>query len=355
MRGVFTANHSTYIALPRDPAFLYVEFAPGTSFRSVPKPRFEMRLLLSEGVEVVGYFQDTYESEREGKALLAFNHPFFRGEIDPDRVEGHPGNLEESLTEWLEPDKRGIDSEDEYVIATAEQILSHMPAGSRENPFMITQALVEWVKENIDYVIVPSYAIDCVTERIRALPESERDPLGILRSSFNFKEKYLVHAAKGITLPTGVEDPRELAKELMRQADDRWGGFQLLWWGDGTAEASITLQRREGKCVGMAHAFVALSRSLGVPARTESGYAFGGDDEGNHSWASVYLHPYGWVEVDPTWGQFQDFSYEDHCYGFSWGDSLPQFTVVDAQIVLDHPEGLEKLLSWFDSLQASRL
>lgn len=82
--------------------------------------------------------------------------------------------------------------------------------------------------------------------------------------------------------------------------------------------ALSALEHKEGVCEDMASLFVALCRASGIPARIVNGYA-DTSVEGNgwdvavgqslslkgqrHSWAEFYLEGYGWIPVDPTFGQ----------------------------------------------------
>lgn len=70
---------------------------------------------------------------------------------------------------------------------------------------------------------------------------------------------------------------------------------------------------KEGYCDYYASAMATMLRSVGVPARTASGYAEGTfDEESNvffvtaadaHTWVEVYFPAYGWVEFEPTAGE----------------------------------------------------
>ncbi|MBU0980698.1 MAG: transglutaminase-like domain-containing protein [Nanoarchaeota archaeon] len=72
--------------------------------------------------------------------------------------------------------------------------------------------------------------------------------------------------------------------------------------------ASWVLQNRYGVCDEITTLFVAMLRSMGIPARFVSGLAYtdyqGLNDFGPHAWAEVYFPGYGWVPFDLTYGQF---------------------------------------------------
>ena len=68
------------------------------------------------------------------------------------------------------------------------------------------------------------------------------------------------------------------------------------------ADAATVLEARRGDANQHAALFVALARSLGLPARPVTGLVRAAGRYYYHAWAEVYLG--GWVAVDPTFGQF---------------------------------------------------
>lgn len=73
--------------------------------------------------------------------------------------------------------------------------------------------------------------------------------------------------------------------------------------------ASWVLENRLGVCDELTNLFIALCRSLGIPARFVAGIAYSDsdlfvDDWGPHGWAEVYFPRYGWVDYDVTFGEF---------------------------------------------------
>lgn len=77
---------------------------------------------------------------------------------------------------------------------------------------------------------------------------------------------------------------------------------------DSSQKASWVLQNREGVCDELTSLFIAMLRSLGIPARYVSGVAYTNyndlDNFGPHAWAEVYFPDYGWVPFDVTYGEF---------------------------------------------------
>jgi hypothetical protein len=78
---------------------------------------------------------------------------------------------------------------------------------------------------------------------------------------------------------------------------------------DTSRKPEETLQYRRGICYDIAKLYVALVRAAGIPARVIRGITFEPKgkkgrsvDNYGHAWAEIYLPPYGWLTVDPTYG-----------------------------------------------------
>jgi thiaminase len=63
------------------------------------------------------------------------------------------------------------------------------------------------------------------------------------------------------------------------------------------------LLSKEGECQSHANLFVAMARSLGIPARVAAGIVYSSEHEGflYHAWVEVYAG--SWINMDPTLGQ----------------------------------------------------
>ncbi|HEV8168033.1 MAG TPA: transglutaminase-like domain-containing protein, partial [Pyrinomonadaceae bacterium] len=79
-----------------------------------------------------------------------------------------------------------------------------------------------------------------------------------------------------------------------------WTHQNLEWKAVAKADARQTLATREADCSEFSALFVAMARSLGLPARLVSGLAYGGYSFGGHAWVEVWAGK--WIELDPTWG-----------------------------------------------------
>lgn len=143
-------------------------------------------------------------------------------------------------------------------------------------------------------------------------------PLSV--SSISEYEEYL--------LPTETIDSSNLriiqkANELAGNEDDLFKVvFNLASWVEGNVDydlntltegvsqkASWVLENRQGVCDEMTSLFIAMARSLGIPARFASGISYTTSDlfDENwqpHGWAEVYFPTVGWVAFDITFGEY---------------------------------------------------
>jgi len=90
------------------------------------------------------------------------------------------------------------------------------------------------------------------------------------------------------------------------------------------------LKNGRGDCTEFGTLFVALLRAVGIPARTVSGFVsrgfsipppppLGAVANATHLWSEFYVDGYGWIPVDPTFGQSTP---EDH-FAILWARYLP--------------------------------
>jgi Flp pilus assembly protein TadD len=105
------------------------------------------------------------------------------------------------------------------------------------------------------------------------------------------------------------EEVKKQAREIAGEDHDAWSVAQKLadwthqnleWKSVANADARQTLATREADCSEFSALFVAMARSLGLPARIVSGLAYSGNSFGGHAWVEVWVGR--WVELDPTWG-----------------------------------------------------
>ena len=121
------------------------------------------------------------------------------------------------------------------------------------------------------------------------------------------------------------DNPKVMAKaaELAEGEDDLFKvSYKIASWVEqnvkydlntltveSSQKASWVLENKEGVCDEMTSLFVAMMRSLGVPARFVSGMSYTTSDlfDENwqpHGWAEVYFPNIGWVSFDITFGEY---------------------------------------------------
>lgn len=67
---------------------------------------------------------------------------------------------------------------------------------------------------------------------------------------------------------------------------------------------AYVLDEGHGDCGQVSLLYISLMRSLGVPARWESGWMLHPGSTGYHDWAEVYFEGIGWVPVDMSFGRY---------------------------------------------------
>ncbi len=67
---------------------------------------------------------------------------------------------------------------------------------------------------------------------------------------------------------------------------------------------TYVIDQGHGDCGQVALLYISLMRTLGVPARWESGWVFDPGAVGIHDWAEVYFEGVGWVPIDVSAGRF---------------------------------------------------
>lgn len=77
----------------------------------------------------------------------------------------------------------------------------------------------------------------------------------------------------------------------------------------GTPESVYVLNTGIGDCGSQSMYYVALLRSIGIPARAAGGYQMIQGFAGTHFWAEYYLEGYGWIPVDVTGSEGGTWSY----------------------------------------------
>lgn len=155
---------------------------------------------------------------------------------------------------------------------------------------------------------------------------------------------------------------RKLANSLAKGEDDaykilfklsKWVNTNIeydLRYADDLLKASDVLLVRKGTCNEITTLFIALARALNLPVRYISGYSYGTyGEEGfeNHAWSEAWLPEYGWIPVDPTYGEFGwlDVSHIKGQVTENPGQSAINYRWVNGQVYLEEVENNVEILS----------
>jgi tetratricopeptide (TPR) repeat protein len=101
--------------------------------------------------------------------------------------------------------------------------------------------------------------------------------------------------AKAKEIAGEEKDAWTIARKL-----SEWTYKNLQWKKVDDADAAQTLASGQADCLEFSELFIAMARSLGLPARLVTGLAHSGGSFGGHAWVEVYAGE--WIELDPTWG-----------------------------------------------------
>jgi tetratricopeptide (TPR) repeat protein len=127
------------------------------------------------------------------------------------------------------------------------------------------------------------------------LPVGDPDLSPFLQSSVEIRsaDERVIKQAREII--GNDRDAWSVARKL-----SNWTYKNLKWKYVASADAGQTLATLEADCSEFSQLYVAMARSVGLPARIVSGLAYGGNSFGGHAWVEVWVGK--WIELDPTWG-----------------------------------------------------
>ncbi|MBT5739790.1 transglutaminase domain-containing protein [Candidatus Woesearchaeota archaeon] len=119
--------------------------------------------------------------------------------------------------------------------------------------------------------------------------------------------------AKAVELAEGEDDLFQVAFNLAEWVERNIEYDLNTLTAQAAQPASWVLENKQGVCDEMTSLFVAMARSLGIPARFVSGVSYSNSELFDypwqpHGWAEVYFPEVGWVSFDIT---FNEFGYID--------------------------------------------
>lgn len=153
---------------------------------------------------------------------------------------------------------------------------------------------------------------------------------GDLPSQIFLRETPLTHAGRPLLeLASALDTQGGSALEKMHRltsAIHRRMGFET----SATVTETTALEAFDaghGVCQDFSHIFLAVARSIGIPARYVSGHLFRRDgqvmQEASHAWAEAWIEDLGWVAFDPSNGISADDAYIRVACGLDYRDAAP--------------------------------
>jgi hypothetical protein len=128
----------------------------------------------------------------------------------------------------------------------------------------------------------------------------------------------------------GLSDPLQRARKIYEYVVSTMS-YRHDGSGSGHGDAVWACTEHDRNCSDFDSLFIAMARAAGIPARSEIGFAFPGQQKlgsilGYHSWAEFYVNGLGWIPADAA-EEHQDLS----CFGaidanrvmFSVGRDIP--------------------------------
>lgn len=86
---------------------------------------------------------------------------------------------------------------------------------------------------------------------------------------------------------------------------------------------TFALTNFKGDCGVQSLTFITLCRAVGIPARWQSGLYTNPEFLGNHDWAQIFIAPYGWLFVDPSFGGTAYYEEDEELWNFYFGNLDP--------------------------------
>lgn len=125
--------------------------------------------------------------------------------------------------------------------------------------------------------------------------------------TIDFKDRAIV--AKAAELAEGEDDLFKVVFNLAEWVEKNVEYDLNTVTSQASQPASWVLDNRQGVCDEMTSLLIAMSRSLGIPARFVKGISYTTSDLFSepwqpHGWAEIYFPGVGWVSFDITFGQF---------------------------------------------------
>lgn len=139
-----------------------------------------------------------------------------------------------------------------------------------------------------------------------------------IKFPFKAPEQYNIYTQSSELCDSDNINIKKLSNSLASGEDDAYKViFKLTNWVNSnvnysldfrndTLKSSEVLRLKRGACDEFSNLLLAMLRSLNIPARYATGYTYGTYGEHkfeSHGWLEAWLPEYGWISVDPTYGE----------------------------------------------------
>jgi transglutaminase-like putative cysteine protease len=144
-----------------------------------------------------------------------------------------------------------------------------------------------------------------------------------------------------VDAPSDHPDIVRIAQEASAGAATRWeAAAAVARWVHGHIRYEITgsgaleaLRQRRGDCGPQSMLSIAMTRSLGIPARLAGGLLYVGGKFGQHNWIEVMVGPGEWVPIDPTTGEVGRFSASHVAFWRTGGALAPDARPMQVEVL----------------------
>ncbi len=230
----------------------------------------------------------------------------YRFSID---VPYEPAYKGDTLRVWM-PYPRQVERQKDIVLISTSQpdYIISAPEQSVHTTLYMEQPVVEGDTAHFEYVAeFTGLGAYFSPERIRASikPYDTESPL--YKQYTAFDSPHIVRLDSLAAQIVGAEtDPYRQSEKVYDYIVSHypWAGAREY----STIECipEYVIAAGHGDCGQVALLYISLMRTLGVPARWESGWMLHPGEKNLHDWAEVYFEGVGWVPVDASFGRYSN-------------------------------------------------
>ena len=181
---------------------------------------------------------------------------------------------------------------------------------------------------------IPAPDLGSTWEQIVATTVSDRSVTGIEARELRLPSRYVRPSAGLSTYAAPSFGAQRDVIDALRDLSHRiFTDFVFdPEFSDVATPLTEVLEHRRGVCQDFAHLYIGCARSVGLAARYVSGYLETDPPAGeakmegadaSHAWCSVYLPPFGWVDIDPTNDQLPPRRHITIGWGRDYADIAP--------------------------------